>query len=103
MRKIYLLFFAIISFSFKVYDSNYYALSGGAFTQNWTTTTLITANDNWGGVPSIQGFLGQDITVATGIDPQTLLTTSLVANDLDVIQNQSSTSITNGGVAEFIR
>src|ERR1044072_6651790 len=27
------------------------------FSQNWTTTTLITANDNWPGVPGIEGFL----------------------------------------------
>ncbi len=71
------------------------------FTQNWTTTTLITANDNWSGVPGIEGFLGQDITTSTGVDPQTLLGVSAVANDLDVIANQSNTSITNGGVAEF--
>lgn len=102
MKKLCLLAIAVISFSFRIYDSNYYALSGGPFTQNWTTTTLITANDNWSGVTSIQGFLGQDITTSTGIDPQTLLTgASAVANDLDVIANQSSTSITNGGVAEF--
>lgn len=102
MRKLCLLAIAIITFSFRIYDTNYYALSGGAFTQNWTNTTLITANDNWAGVASIQGFLGQDITTATGIDPQTLLTgSSSVANDLDVIANQSNTTISNGGVAEF--
>src|ERR1044071_9272674 len=71
------------------------------FSQNWTNTGLITANDNWSGVPGIVGFLGQDITTGTGVDPQTLLGVSSVANDLDVIANQSSTAITNGGVAEF--
>ena len=101
MKKLYLSLIAIISLSFKIYDSNYYALSGGAFTQDWSTTGLITTNDNWSGVPGIQGFLGQDITIATGTDPQTLLTTSSVANDLDVIANQTNTTITNGGVAEF--
>ena len=102
MRKLCLLAIAIITFSFRIYDTNYYALSGGAFTQNWTNTTLITANDNWAGVASVQGFLGQDITTATGIDPQTLLTgASAIALDLDVIANQSNTTINNGGVAEF--
>ncbi len=71
------------------------------FTQNWTTTTLITANDDWSGVAGIEGFLGQDITTTTGTDPQTLLGVSSVANDLDVIANQSNPNITNGGVAEF--
>jgi predicted extracellular nuclease len=72
------------------------------FTQNWTNTSLITANDDWSTVPGIEGFLGQDITTATGADPQTLVTTSTVANDLDVIANQSNPNTnTAGGVAEF--
>lgn len=74
---------------------------GLPFSQNWTNTGLITANDNWTGVPGIEAYLGQDITTATGTNPQTLVTTSAVANDLDVIANQANTSITNGGVAEF--
>ncbi len=72
------------------------------FSQNWTNTGLITANDNWSGVPGIEGFLGQDITTSTGTDPQILLTTSAVANDLDVIANQTNpNTLTSGGVAEF--
>src|SRR6266536_1011287 len=71
------------------------------FAQNWTNTGLITVNDDWSGVPGIVGYLGQDITTSTGVDPQTLLTESAVANDVDVIANQTSTAITNGGVAEF--
>src|SRR5262249_60656739 len=43
------------------------------FSQNWTNAGLITANDNWSGVPGIEGYLGQDITTSTGVDPQTLL------------------------------
>lgn len=69
--------------------------------QAWSDTTLITANDSWTGVPGIQGFLGQDITTVTGADPQTLVGTSALANDLDVIANQTNPNITNGGVAEF--
>ncbi|MGH8051554.1 MAG: Calx-beta domain-containing protein [Arenimonas sp.] len=71
------------------------------FSQDWTNTGLITANDNWSGVPGIEGYLGQDITTATGTNPQTLLTSSVVANDLTVLANQSSTTITNGDVIEF--
>jgi hypothetical protein len=71
------------------------------FSQDWTNTGLITANDNWSGVAGIEGFLGQDITTATGTDPQTLLGTSAVANDLTVLANQTATSITNGDVGEF--
>jgi uncharacterized protein len=71
------------------------------FAQNWANTDLITANDDWSGVPGVVGHLGQDITTVTGTDPQTLLTESALPNDVDVIANQTSTGITNGGVAEF--
>lgn len=72
------------------------------FSQNWSNTGLITANDNWSGVLGIEGFLGQDITLATGTDPRSLLVTSSLANDLDVIANQTNPdTLTNGGVAEF--
>ena len=52
-------------------------------------------------MPGIQGFLGQDITTATGVDPADAAHDPAVANDLDVIANQTNTGITNGGVAEF--
>src|SRR5499426_1690628 len=81
--------------------TEYHSLASGSLTQNWSDASQITTNDNWSGVPSIQGFLGQDITTATGTDPRTLTGDSTVPNDLDVIANQSNTAITNGGVAEF--
>lgn len=72
------------------------------FTQNWTNAGLITTNDDWSAVPGIEGNLGQDITVVTGTDPQTLLTTSALPNDIDVIANQAAPdTATSGGVAEF--
>ncbi len=72
------------------------------FSQNWSNNALITANDNWSGVPGIEGYLGQDITTGTGTNPQLLLGTSALANDLDVIANQSApNTLANGGVAEF--
>ena len=71
------------------------------YAQNWSDTGLITANDNWSGVTGVQGYLGQDLTTATGTDPQTLTAESAVANDTDVIANQTSPTITSGGVAEF--
>jgi predicted extracellular nuclease len=70
--------------------------------QDWSVTTLITTPDDWSGVRGIEGYLGQNITTATGVDPQTLLTTSNLANDLDVIANQSNPNgLSAGGVAEF--
>jgi uncharacterized protein len=72
------------------------------FAQNWTNTGMITTNDDWSGVPGVVGYLGQDITTATGADPQTLVTESALANDVDVIANQTNPStLATGGVAEF--
>lgn len=71
------------------------------FSQNWTNTGLITTNDSWTGVAGIEGYLGQDITTATGTDPQTLLGVSAVGGDLTVLANQTNTAITNGDVGEF--
>src|SRR5262245_36292879 len=84
-----------------VMSKTYFNLAGGSLVQDWSNASLITVNDSWAGVPSIEGYLGQDITTSTGTDPRTLTTDSSVANDLDVIANQSNTAITNGGVAEF--
>jgi len=70
------------------------------FSQDWTTTTLITANDDWSGVPSIIGYRGDGLTGATGIDPQTVLAADS-PGVLDVIANQAATGLTTGGVAEF--
>ncbi|KRE96213.1 hypothetical protein ASG76_04030 [Nocardioides sp. Soil774] len=73
------------------------------YTQAWSNAAAITANDSWSGVTGVQGYLGQDITtLSTGVDPQTLLTESAVANDTDVIANQATPNTnTGGGVAEF--
>ncbi len=73
------------------------------FTQSWTTTTLITANDDWSGVPGIVGYLG-DYTgnSPTGVDPQTLLADYSSSTLVDVIANQNNPNTqTAGGVAEF--
>jgi hypothetical protein len=71
------------------------------FSQDWHDRNLITANDDWSGVPGVVGFMGQDITTATGADPQTLLTDSAATNDVDVMANLPEANITNGGVGEF--
>ena len=82
-------------------SNTYFNLASGPLTQDWSNAGLITVTDNWSGVPSIQGFLGQDITTGTGTDPQTLTGDSAVASDLDVIANQNNTTLATGGVAEF--
>jgi hypothetical protein len=76
----------------------YHSLAGGDFAQNWSNTSLITADDDWSGVASIIGYRGDDLTTATGTNPQTITTTS---NVVDVLANQNSTGSTSGAVAEF--
>lgn len=77
-----------------------YVLANGNFVQDWSNAGLISADDNWSGVAGIVGYLG-DINSGspTGVDPRTLTGADLGA--VDVIANQTGTSITNGGIAEF--
>ncbi|HEY0028861.1 MAG TPA: Calx-beta domain-containing protein [Allosphingosinicella sp.] len=76
----------------------YHDLSAGDFAQNWSNTNLITADDDWSGVASIIGYRGDDLTAATGTNPQTITGTS---NVVDVIANQNAATSGSGGVGEF--
>lgn len=75
-------------------------------TQAWTNVGLITANDDWSGVPGVTGYLG-DISAGTtaGVDPQTLLDDYVagpVFSAVDVIANLGNPNTnTSGGVGEF--
>jgi len=79
----------------------YHQLSAGPLQQDWSDTSLIGANDDWSGVPSIVGYLGDiDGGSPTNVDPRTLTDANLGA--VDVIANQANPdTLTNGGVAEF--
>lgn len=69
------------------------------FSQDWTNAGLITANDNWAGVPGIVGYRGDNLTSATGTDPQTLLLLDAV---VDVNADQTNpVTFNTGGVTEF--
>lgn len=76
--------------------TTYYQLNSGNFTQDWTDTGLITANDDWSGVPSITGFLAE-ASSASSFDPAGYTTDAGLT--LDVVANQAATA-TNGGVVE---
>ncbi|MBK7992199.1 MAG: VCBS repeat-containing protein [Blastocatellia bacterium] len=70
------------------------------FSQNWSNTGLITTDDNWNNVAGIVGYRGDDLTAATGTDPQTILGEGTPV--IDVIANQSNpNALATGGVAEF--
>lgn len=77
-----------------------FKLSTGNFVQDWTNAGLITADDDWGNVPSIVGYRGDDLTTTTGTDPRTLTApdTALV---VDVVANSSSSNPSGGGVYEI--
>jgi predicted extracellular nuclease/2',3'-cyclic-nucleotide 2'-phosphodiesterase (5'-nucleotidase family) len=78
-----------------------HVLANGSFLQDWSDLGLITVNDDWSGIPSIEGFRGDDLTLATGIDPQTVLAAG-TNTPLDVNANQTNpNSFTMGGVTEF--
>jgi hypothetical protein len=80
----------------------YFSLASGSFFQDWTNIGLITVNDDWSAVPSIEGFLGQDIVTTAGTNPATALTDSLLAGDLSVLANQTNPGFVSAGdVAEF--
>ena len=84
-----------------VLDSSYFPLSTGDLLQNWENTSLISANDDWSGVPSIEGFRGDGLATATGRDPQTVLAAD-EPGVLDVNANLSNpNTFGTGGVAEF--
>ncbi len=101
MRKIYVLILAALFFSFKPFDSSTFTLSGGPFTQNWANTGLITVDDNWTGVPSIQGFRGDGLAGSTGVNPQTILAAD-GTGVIDVNANLTNpNTFTTGGVSEF--
>ncbi|GAA4816255.1 hypothetical protein GCM10023308_11330 [Marinicella pacifica] len=76
-------------------------LSSGPFLQDWSNPSLITSNDDWSGVPSIEGFQGGGLVSGNNVDPQTVLT----ADDpgtFDVFANETNPDTLNsGGVAEF--
>ena len=71
------------------------------FSQDWTNGALITANDDWSGVPGIEGYRGDGLASATAVDPQTVL----AADDtgvIDVNANQANpNTFATGGVSEF--
>ena len=100
MTKIYTLIAFFLLSTAAMADGVYYNLSAGNFSQNWADASMITADDNWTGVPSIQGFLGDN--AATTSSPYNIQTqVALGTGTQDVIANQTNTGITNGGVAEF--
>lgn len=70
------------------------------FAQDWSNAGLITANDDWSGVPGIVGYRGDGLTGSTGTNPQTILAEGAGVADVNADQTHPDTFAT-GGVAEF--
>ncbi|MEZ6033873.1 MAG: hypothetical protein R3C17_12330 [Planctomycetaceae bacterium] len=78
----------------------YHSLATADFSQDWTDIGLITTNNDWSGVPSIQGYRGDNLTAVTGADPQTILSDD-TPGVLSVLANQPAATSTTGAVGEF--
>jgi hypothetical protein len=65
-------------------NSTYTSLSAGSLAFNLTaaSTNLISSNDNWSGVPSVEGYFGENLTASQGVDPQTVLNTEFASDTL---------------------
>lgn len=91
-------------------NATYFNLAGGNLTLNLTAGSagLITSNDNWSAVPSVEGYCGSGLTSTFGIDPQTVVTAEFPSSTLPttssscVAANKGNPSAFNaGGIAEF--
>lgn len=93
------LFIQSVNFSEKAFANG--NAQSVPFTQNWSNTGLITADDDWNSVPGIIGYRGDELTGSTGTDPQTILADGS-ATPIDVVANQTNPdTFISGGVAEF--
>ena len=71
------------------------------FSQNWTNVALITADDDWSGVPGIVGYRGDDLNTTIGVDLQTVVADGSTT-PIDVNANRSDPdTFTSGGLVEF--
>ena len=92
----------VFSDSFRVKADNAYCAVNNStvFLQNWSNTGLITVDDNWNGVPCINGYRGDDASAGTGVNPATVLTD--YSGVLDVNANRSDpNTFATGGVTEY--
>jgi len=83
--------------------AEYFSLASGDFSQDWSDPNLITANDDWAGVPSIVGYRGDNL-VAAGDDPRLIGGSSDVIDvnaNLGATATTSPSSYSTGGPAEF--
>lgn len=83
-------------------EKDYYPLALGPFLQDWSNPDLIVYNNDWSGVPSIEGFRGDDLTNGYDTDPQTILVPNIPGKiHVNASIASSPSSYTAFGVTEF--
>ena len=82
-------------------DAIYFDLFSGPLLQDWNNPGLISAHDDWSTVPSVIGYRGDGLA-STGTSPFSILAAG-TGSPVDVLANQTNTSSSTGGVAEFDR
>jgi hypothetical protein len=69
--------------------------------QSWANPALITADNDWTGVPGFMAYRGDKLTAKPGTNPQSI-TDDGTATPVDVIANRANpNTLRTGGVAEF--
>ncbi|HEY0429728.1 MAG TPA: carboxypeptidase-like regulatory domain-containing protein [Pyrinomonadaceae bacterium] len=90
--------------------NNYYDFSSGNLSLSLTpaTTNMITGNDDWSAVTSVEGYAGTNLTNTHGVNPQTILGTEFANNALpsgkatQINANKGNPgAFSAGGLAEF--
>ncbi len=92
-------------------NTAYYSLSSSNLMFRLTAASagMITQNDNWANVPSVEGYCGNGLTGTFGVDPQTVVATEFAPTmqlptsaSTCVAANKGNPSAYNaGGLAEF--
>lgn len=90
-------------------NATYFNMTSGNlnFSVNSSTVNQITTNDDWSGVSSVEGYMGQNLTATHGVNPANVLNTEFANNQLpnsprNVAANKGNPSAFNaGGLAEF--
>ncbi|MCB0120048.1 MAG: cadherin repeat domain-containing protein, partial [Anaerolineales bacterium] len=102
-KKLYIFAALVISIGITFQNASANGtLAVPTFLQDWLDASLISANDDWSGVPSIIGYRGDALTAGIDTDPQTILAGDDAAPVVDVNANQTNpNTYTTGGVAEF--
>ena len=82
-------------------DNAYCAVNNSTvFLQNWSNAGLIIVDDNWNGVPCINGYRGDDASAGTGVNPATVVADYSTILDVNANRNDPNTFAT-GGVTEY--